>query len=130
VIGLRSLWLGSLPLRTRFLDSDFWLWFGFGLVIGMRVWRLELGVPSWFCIREFLVVIRLISYGSWLWLVVSLRLLFSWYLGYGFVVLYFRCWLLASFGWVLVYDSFSLLLLSIRFELMNSLLAFIFYMGV
>jgi len=50
------------------------------MVIGMRFgdlsWEFSLGL----CIREFLVVIRLISYGSWLWLIDSLWLLFSWYL--------------------------------------------------
>ena len=138
VIGLRSLWLdfgpcdwttvpviGFLPLRTWLLTGV-----GFGMMVGVRVWRLELGVLSWFmyswvrCVYS--VDILLFS----LWLVGSFWLLFSWYLVYGFVVLYSRYWILALFGWVLVYDSFSLLLLSIRFGLLNSLLVFIFYMGV
>jgi len=38
--------------------------------------------------------------------------------------------ILVSFGGVLVCDSFSLSLLSIRFQLKNSLLVYIFYMGV
>jgi len=148
VIGLRSLWLDygpcdwtSVPVIGLItpayrisgfwlLTSDFWLWVWLGMMVGMRVWRLELGFflglfacASLWIIGWYLVVL---GYG-WLFLMVVVQLVsWLWFI----VVLCFRCWILALFGLVLVYDSFSLLLLSIRFELLNSLLVFIFYMGV
>jgi len=135
VIGLRSLWLDYGPCDWVFtpayrfsgFDSWFvtmrWVWFGGWF------WRLELGFfLGWFvsplCHSVVTLLFSLSLVGSFGWL-------FSWYLGYWFVlVLCFHGWILALFDWVLVIDSFSLLLLSIDFELLNSLLVFIFYTGV
>jgi len=157
VIGLRSLWLDYGPCDwayypvigfiTPVIGSiypcdwtsvpvigfypcvlGFWFGVGFGMMIGVRFggWCWEFLSVLWLWVFVYSVDISLFS------IMIDCSLFLC---SVGILVMTRCCLMLSSlnFGFIRMsfgYNSFSLLLLSIRFELLYSSLVFIFYMGV